>query len=346
MIRKKEFLKFIGKAITRMNINVLTIFPEIFEILNSGVISKAMKKDILSIKALDIRKNTTNKHKNVDSKPYGGGEGMVIMAEPLIKTIKSIDKRKLGPVIYMSPQGQLLTQKKVISLSKLKNMTVICGRYEGIDQRVIDNYVDEEVSIGDFILSGGEYAAICLIDAISRHLPGTLGNKDSYLKDTFSNGLLKEDVYAKPEIFDSNKVPEILLSGNHEKIKAWKSEMSLLKTFKKRPDLLKKIKKNKKYVFSLKDIIVVESLKSDGVQILRKYQKLYDYNNNLPSEINTMIVNGETGLVLLKISEIIGEDNLEDLGIESVDYIVSILNELKLVDLRNEILLKVLPLKV
>ena len=152
MIRKKELLKFIGKAITRMNINVLTIFPEIFEILNSGVISKAMKKDILSIKALDIRKNTTNKHKNVDSKPYGGGEGMVIMAEPLIKTIKSIDKRKLGPVIYMSPQGQLLTQKKVISLSKLKNMTVICGRYEGIDQRVIDNYVDEEVSIGDFIL--------------------------------------------------------------------------------------------------------------------------------------------------------------------------------------------------
>ena len=246
MIRKRGFLKFIGKAIIRMNINVLTIFPEIFEILNSGVISKAMKKDILSIKPLDIRKNTTNKHKNVDSKPYGGGEGMVIMAEPLIKTIKSIDKRKLGPVIYMSPQGQLLTQKKVISLSKLKNMTVICGRYEGIDQRVIDNYVDEEVSIGDFILSGGEYAAICLIDAISRHLPGTLGNKDSYLKDTFSNGLLKEDVYAKPEIFDSDKVPEILLSGNHGKIEAWKSEMSLLKTFKKRPDLLKKIKLTKK----------------------------------------------------------------------------------------------------
>ena len=126
------------------------------------------------------------------------------------------------------------------------SITFICGRYEGIDQRVIDNYVDEEVSIGDFILSGGEYAAICLIDAISRHLPGTLGNKDSYLKDTFSNGLLKEDVYAKPEIFDSNKVPEILLSGNHEKIKAWKSEMSLLKTFKKRPDLLEKIKLTKK----------------------------------------------------------------------------------------------------
>ena len=146
----------------------------------------------------------------------------------------------------MSPQGQLLTQKKVISFSKLKNLTIICGRYEGIDQRVIDNYVDEEVSIGDFVLSGGEYAAICLIDAISRHIPGTLGNKDSYLKDTFSNGLLKEDVYAKPEIVDSYNVPDILLSGNHGKIEEWKSEMSLLKTFTKRPDLLKKIKLTKK----------------------------------------------------------------------------------------------------
>ena len=126
----------------------------------------------------------------------------------------------------------------------------------------------------------------------------------------------------------------------------FQNKTSLPQVEKETNDLLKKIKKNKKYVFSLKDIIAVESLKSDGVQILRKYQKLYDYNNNLPSEINTMIVNGETGLVLLKISEIIGEDNLEDLGIESVDYIVSILNELKLVDLRNEILLKVLPLKV
>ena len=229
-----------------MNINVLTIFPEIFKVLNSGVISKAMKKDLLSINPTDIRKNATNKHKNVDSKPYGGGEGMVIMAEPLIKSIKEIDKKKRGPVVYMSPQGQLLTQKKVISFSKLKNLTIICGRYEGIDQRVIDNYVDEEVSIGDFVLSGGEYAAICLIDAISRHIPGTLGNKDSYLKDTFSNGLLKEDVYAKPEIVDSYNVPDILLSGNHGKIEEWKSEMSLLKTFTKRPDLLKKIKLTKK----------------------------------------------------------------------------------------------------
>ena len=229
-----------------MNINILTIFPEIFEVLNSGVLSKAVKNKIISFDALDIRKNASNKHNHVDSKPYGGGEGMVMSAEPIVKTLKQIDQKKLGKVLFMSPQGDRLNQNKVISLSKLKNITIICGRYEGIDQRVIDKYVDEEISVGDFVLSGGEYAAICLIDAISRHIPGTLGNKDSYLKDTFSNGLLKGDVYTKPENFDSMQVPEVLLSGNHKKIEQWKKENSLLKTFTKRPELLKDIKLTKK----------------------------------------------------------------------------------------------------
>ena len=229
-----------------MNINILTIFPEIFDVLNSGVLSKAIKNKIISFDTLDIRKNSSNKHNHVDSKPYGGGEGMVMNAEPIVKTLKQIDQKKLGKVLFMSPQGERLNQNKVISLSKLKNITIICGRYEGIDQRVIDKYVDEEISVGDFILSGGEYAAICLIDAISRHIPGTLGNKDSYLKDTFSNGLLKGDVYAKPENFDSMLVPEVLLSGNHQKIEQWRKENSLLKTFIKRPDLLKDIKLTKK----------------------------------------------------------------------------------------------------
>jgi tRNA (guanine37-N1)-methyltransferase len=229
-----------------MNINILTIFPEIFEVLNSGVLSKAVKNKIISFDALDIRKNASNKHNHIDSKPYGGGEGMVMSAEPIVKTLKQIDQKKLGKVLFMSPQGERLNQNKVISLSKLKNITIICGRYEGIDQRVIDKYVDEEISVGDFVLSGGEYAAICLIDAISRHIPGTLGNKDSYLKDTFSNGLLKGDVYTKPENFDSMQVPEVLLSGNHKKIEQWKKENSLLKTFTKRPDLLKDIKLTKK----------------------------------------------------------------------------------------------------
>ena len=229
-----------------MNINILTIFPEIFDALNSGVLSKSQKKNIISINTFDIRENAINKHNQVDARPYGGGEGMVIMAEPIIKTIKQVKKNKLGKVIYMSPQGKKLNQKKVISLSKLKNITIVCGRYEGIDQRVIDNYVDEEISLGDFILSGGEYAAICLIDAISRNIPGTLGNKNSFLKDTFSNGLLKGDVYTKPEKLNSMTVPEVLLSGNHQKINSWREENSLLKTFLKRPDLLKEIKLTKK----------------------------------------------------------------------------------------------------
>ena len=169
-----------------------------------------------------------------------------MMAEPIIKSLSQINKNKIGKVIYLSPQGKKLNQRKIVSMSKLKNITLICGRYEGIDQRVIDKYVDEEISVGDFILSGGEYAALCLIDAVSRHIPGTLGNRDSYLKDTFSNGLLKGDVYSKPEIFESMKVPEVLLSGNHKKIDDWRSENSLLKTFIKRPDLLEHIKLTKK----------------------------------------------------------------------------------------------------
>tara|TARA_B100001175_G_C19442310_1_gene606916 strand:- start:28 stop:759 length:732 start_codon:yes stop_codon:yes gene_type:complete len=229
-----------------VNFNILTIFPEIFEVFNVGVISKSINKKMISINAFDIRKNSINKHNQIDSKPYGGGEGMVMMAEPIVKTLSEIDKRKLGHVIYLSPQGERLTQKKVVSLANKKNLTLICGRYEGVDQRVIDKYVDEEISIGDFVLSGGEYAAICLIDAVSRHIPGVLGNKDSYLKDTFSDGLLKGNVYTKPEIFESMRVPEVLLSGNHKEIEKWKTENSLVQTLVKRPDLLNKKKLSKK----------------------------------------------------------------------------------------------------
>ena len=237
-----------------MNINILTIFPEIFDIFNVGLISKSIKKKLIKINTFDIRENSVNKHNHVDSKPYGGGEGMVMMAEPLVKTLSSIKKRQLGKVIYLSPQGKQLDQKRVKSLAARKNITLICGRYEGIDQRVIEKYVDEEISIGDFVLSGGEYAAICLIDAISRHIPGVLGNKDSYLKDTFSDGLLKGNVYTKPEIFEDMQVPEVLLSGNHKEIQKWKLENSLLQTFLKRPDLLAKKKLSKKHKKLLEEL--------------------------------------------------------------------------------------------
>ena len=237
-----------------MNFNILTIFPEIFDIFNVGLISKSIKKKLIKINTFDIRENSVNKHNHVDSKPYGGGEGMVMMAEPLVKTLSSIKKRQLGKVIYLSPQGKQLDQKRVKSLADRKNITLICGRYEGIDQRVIEKYVDEEISIGDFVLSGGEYAAICLIDAISRHIPGVLGNKDSYLKDTFSDGLLKGNVYTKPEIFEDMQVPEVLLSGNHREIQKWKLENSLLQTFLKRPDLLAKKKLSKKHKKLLEEL--------------------------------------------------------------------------------------------
>ena len=237
-----------------MNFNILTIFPEIFDIFNVGLISKSIKKKLIKINTFDIRENSVNKHNHVDSKPYGGGEGMVMMAEPLAKTLSSIKKRQLGKVIYLSPQGKKLDQKKVVSLASRKNITLICGRYEGIDQRVIEKYVDEEISIGDFVLSGGEYAAICLIDAISRHIPGVLGNKDSYLKDTFSDGLLKGIVYTKPEIFEDMQVPEVLLSGNHKEIQKWRLENSLLQTFLKRPDLIAKKKLSKKYKKLLEEL--------------------------------------------------------------------------------------------
>ena len=237
-----------------MNFNILTIFPEIFDIFNVGLISKSIKKKLIKINTFDIRENSVNKHNHVDSKPYGGGEGMVMMAEPLAKTLSSIKKRQLGKVIYLSPQGKQLDQKKVVSLASRKNITLICGRYEGIDQRVIEKYVDEEISIGDFVLSGGEYAAICLIDAISRHIPGVLGNKDSYLKDTFSDGLLKGNVYTKPEIFEDMKVPEVLLSGNHKEIQKWRLENSLLQTFLKRPDLIAKKKLSKKHKKLLEEL--------------------------------------------------------------------------------------------
>tara|TARA_B110000305_G_scaffold98212_1_gene110825 strand:- start:11510 stop:12241 length:732 start_codon:yes stop_codon:yes gene_type:complete len=225
-----------------MNFNVLTIFPEIFDVFKSGVISKALTNNNFSLRCLNIRDHAVNKHGQVDAKPYGGGEGMVMMAEPLKKSLEDIPSRELGHVIYLSPQGSKLNQNKVIKLSKMKSITLICGRYEGIDQRFIDKYVDEEISIGDFILSGGEYAAICLIDSVVRNIPGAIGNEESVSNDTFSKGLLKGSVYTRPEIFDDLEVPKILLSGNHSKIEDWKMTNSLIQTHLRRPDLLNDVK--------------------------------------------------------------------------------------------------------
>ena len=186
-----------------MLFNILTIFPSLFDALDHGVIGKAKKNSNFSIQFNDIRKHAVNKYGQIDGKPYGGGEGMVMMLEPLKKSLQDIRKNKVGKVIYLSPQGIRLDNAKAKELSKEKAITFICGRYEGIDQRFIDKYVDEEISIGDFIISGGEFAALCTIDAIIRHIPGVLGNDNSSESDSFSNGLLKGPQYSSCLLYTS-----------------------------------------------------------------------------------------------------------------------------------------------
>ena len=199
-----------------MKFNILTIFPEIFNVLHYGVVSRAFNSN-LYIDCYDIRKNAINKHGQIDGKPYGGGEGMLMMAQPLKDTLSEISPKDRGRVIYLSPQGKKLTQKHIINYSKMKSLTLICGRYEGVDQRFIDKYVDEEISIGDFILSG-ESMLQYVFRCYCKNLPGTIGNEDSIKNDSFSNGLLKGPAYTRPEIFEDIKVPDVLLSGNHSKL--------------------------------------------------------------------------------------------------------------------------------
>ena len=238
-----------------MNFNILTIFPDLFDTLDHGVIGKAKNNGSFSINLHDIRKHAVNKHGQIDGKPYGGGEGMLMMPQPLKKSLEDIPKNKIGKVIYLSPQGKPLNNIKAKELSTEKSITFICGRYEGIDQRFIDKYVDEEISIGDFIISGGELAALCSIDAIVRHIPGVLGNEDSSESDTFSNGLLKGPQYSRPENFEDLEVPSILLSGDHKKIEDWKELKSLEATISIKPELLNDVKLTKKQRKLLEDLL-------------------------------------------------------------------------------------------
>jgi len=229
-----------------MNINIITLFPEIFNSLNYGLLGQALDREDIKINIFNLREHKLNKYGQVDDKPYGGGEGMVLMAEPLENSLKSIPVDQLGRVINLSPQGNLLNQKKAKELSILKNITIISGRYEGVDERFISQYVDEEISIGDFILSGGEFAALTLIDSFSRFIPDVIGNKKSVEQDSFSNGILKGPVYTRPETFNFATVPDELLSGNHALIEEWKDNQSLIRTYQRRPELLNNIKLTKK----------------------------------------------------------------------------------------------------
>lgn len=219
-----------------MKFSVLTLFPEMFSILNESIIGRAKENKLIDIELINIRDFSKNKHKKVDDTPYGGGAGMVIMPDVIYDAYKSI-KDKKAKVIYLSPQGKVLNQSKVQELSKEEHLILLCGHYEGIDQRVIDEIVDEKISIGDYVLTGGELPAMVLIDSVSRYVEGVL-NKESTQEESFSNGLLEYPQYTRPEIFLGKEVPEVLKSGHHENINKWRKQKSLEITEVKRPDLI------------------------------------------------------------------------------------------------------------
>jgi tRNA (guanine37-N1)-methyltransferase len=233
-----------------MKIDILTIFPAMFQgVLTESLIEKASKKKILDINVVDIRSFSKDRHKKVDDKPFGGGVGMVMTLQPLYNAIKSVGVKKKNSssynplyvkscVIYMSPQGKTLNNEILKNLSKLKHLVLICGHYEGIDERVMD-YIDEEISIGDYILTGGEIPAMVLIDSMARMLPGVVKEESSVTNDSFYNGLLDYPHYTRPAVFKGHKVPDILLSGDHKKIKSWRQKESYKRTKERRPDLLK-----------------------------------------------------------------------------------------------------------
>ena len=220
-----------------MKFDILTLFPEMFKQLSESIIGRAQERGLIDINLINIRDFSKDQHKKVDDTPYGGGAGMVLMPDVVYDAYSSI-QNKNGKVIYLSPQGKVLDQKKVKELSNEENLILLCGHYEGIDQRVLDEIVDEEISIGDYVLTGGELPAMVLIDAVSRHIKGVLSD-ESTKEESFSNNRLEYPQYTRPEVFRGKRVPEVLISGHHGNIKKWRDEQSLEITKIKRPDLLK-----------------------------------------------------------------------------------------------------------
>ncbi|RTR39051.1 tRNA (guanosine(37)-N1)-methyltransferase TrmD [Shewanella canadensis] len=227
-----------------MRLGVVTLFPEMFRaVTDFGVTGRAVKNGLLELQTWNPRDFTHDKHKTVDDRPYGGGPGMLMMVQPLRDAIHAA-KAATGDsakVIYLSPQGRKLTQQGVEELAKSESLILVCGRYEGVDERIIQTEVDEEWSIGDYVLSGGELPAMTLIDSVSRLVPGVLGKKASAEQDSFSDGLLDCPHYTRPETLDSLDVPAVLLSGNHEHIRRWRLQQSLGRTLLRRPDLLENL---------------------------------------------------------------------------------------------------------
>ena len=220
-----------------MKFDVLTLFPTMFQSLNESIIGKAKEKGLIEINLVNIRDFSKDKHKKVDDTPYGGGAGMVMKPDVVYDAYLSV-KDKNAKVIYLTPKGKVLKQDKVKELAKNEHLILLCGHYEGIDQRVLDEIVDEEISIGDYVLTGGELPAMVLIDSVSRYIEGVI-NEESIEEESFSTNLLEYPQYTRPEEFRGRKVPDVLISGHHENIKKWRAEKALEVTKKKRPDLLK-----------------------------------------------------------------------------------------------------------
>jgi len=223
-----------------MKFDVLTLFPEMLAAyLEQGVLGRAVKRGLVDVNLINIRNFARGTHKTTDDRPYGGGEGMVMKPGPIYRALKSVDRVDgKSPVILLSPQGKLFDQSIAWEMSGWDQLILVCGRYEGVDERIKLTCIDMELSIGNYILSGGELGAMVIVDTVSRLIPGVLGSERSNLKDSFEDGLLKYPQYTRPRVFQDKEVPEILLSGNHEKIRVWRREESLKRTLKKRPDLL------------------------------------------------------------------------------------------------------------
>ncbi len=229
-----------------MKITILTLFPEMFEALNHSILSRAQKNKLLEIEVVNIRDFSLDNNKRCDDYSYGGGAGMIMTPQPLFDAIKSV-KTSNAHTVYMSPKGKVLSQQKVEDLAKLNEMIIVCGHYEGIDQRIIDLCIDEEISIGDYVLTGGELPAMVLVDSVARYIPNVLGNEETTNDESFSAGLLEYPQWTRPAEFEGLRVPQVLLDGNHKEVDRWRLEKSVEITKKNRPDLYKKyIRKQQK----------------------------------------------------------------------------------------------------
>lgn len=227
-----------------MKIDVLTLFPEMFApVINSSILGRAAEKNILDIRLTDIRAFSNDKHNKADDYPFGGGGGMVMMADPIFGALESVDAGR-KKIIYMSPRGKIMDQDKISELSEMDELVILCGHYEGVDQRVLDYWNIEEISIGDYVLTGGELPAMVLIDSVARLLPDVLGNADSALNESVYSGLLEHPQYTKPRSYRGLDVPEVLVSGNHKLIDLWKFREALLLTKERRPDMFEEYVKN------------------------------------------------------------------------------------------------------